>query len=534
MKNKPVPDILLYALGVVVLLGSVMFRLRLLHVPIDRDEGEFAYAGWRILHGGVPYLDFYNMKMPGIYAAYAFLFLIFGPTVPAIRLGLVLVNVANTFFVYKLGRKWGDMRTGMYAAICYLVFSLQVELQGTCSHAEHFAMLFVLAGFVMYYRAMEKKSLLNYFWCGLLLGIAFLMKQPAFSFSVLAALMLLMEAIRNQTGRKFFLKALLSMLSGMLFPLALTSVLLTAAGAGHNFILFAFRYAKEYISYLSWSDGWNTCLVVLGRAIKPNLLLWALVPFSLLLLLFRGTRQKTIQALAFLIIAFVAAGAGFYFRPHYFQFILPAVAILAGSVLGVVSAQLQPGNKIRGWLQSLPVLFIAVAIVFFCISERSLFSIRKDEDFIRKIYGLDFFNATKKAADFIAENSAPGAKVAIFGAEPEIWFYAKRLAASGYLYVYPLLENQKFALDMRSQFYDEILKSKPDILVYTSNMGTWYASETIHDEMYQWYKAYRDSSFRQIGMIDMLLGGPANYYWTEKTGIPVNEENYIEIYKRKE
>jgi hypothetical protein len=534
MNSKSINAWGLYLFGAAILLGTVLFRLRLLHMPIDRDEGEFAYAGWRMLNGGVPYLDYYNMKMPGIYGAYALLFFIFGYTIEAIRLGLILVNLANAFFVFRLASGWGSRRMGIVAAICYLVFAVQVELQGTCSHAEAFAMVFALPGMICFFRAQEKKSMPVLFSSGLLFGLAFLVKQPALSFAVMAGLLLLVECIKRKQGWHYFVKSSLSLLSGAILPLLVTAVLLASVGAGRNFKLFAFDYAQEYISYLTLQDGWHNCVTTLSKAIMPNAILWTLVAVSFPLLIFVSRRKAAMEQTAFFIFSFIAVAAGYYFRPHYFQFLLPAAAILAASAISAWENYSEKKYPQQGWPQFISVLFLAVAIALFVSRERTLFSIRSEEDFVRHIYGLDFFNATKKAGEYIAAHSEPGVKVAILGAEPEIWFYAKRQAASGYMYVYPLLENHRFASDMRIQFYEEVRNSRPEILVYTSNEGTWYASPAVHAEMMEWYTRYRDSSFKRIALIDMPYNGSTVYHWTEDTAVrPGNAENYIEIYRRK-
>src|SRR5262249_11934970 len=61
-----------------VLLFIVAVRIRLLPVLLERDEGEFAYAGQLILEGIPPYQLAYNVKLPGIYAAYAVVMAVFG------------------------------------------------------------------------------------------------------------------------------------------------------------------------------------------------------------------------------------------------------------------------------------------------------------------------------------------------------------------------------------------------------------------------------------------------------------------------
>lgn len=43
----------------------IFIRLRLLDLPLESDEGEYAYAGQLILNGIPPYKEIYSMKFPG-------------------------------------------------------------------------------------------------------------------------------------------------------------------------------------------------------------------------------------------------------------------------------------------------------------------------------------------------------------------------------------------------------------------------------------------------------------------------------------
>src|SRR5881409_4340082 len=82
-------------LAVIVFGLVIAIRIRLLGVPLERDEGEYAYAGQLILQGVPPYTLAYNMKFPGTFAAYAAIMSIFGQTIAGIHLGLLLVNTAT-------------------------------------------------------------------------------------------------------------------------------------------------------------------------------------------------------------------------------------------------------------------------------------------------------------------------------------------------------------------------------------------------------------------------------------------------------
>ena len=54
-----------WCLLAVIVFGLVLaIRIRLLGIPLERDEGEYAYAGQLMLQGIPPYKLAYNMKFP--------------------------------------------------------------------------------------------------------------------------------------------------------------------------------------------------------------------------------------------------------------------------------------------------------------------------------------------------------------------------------------------------------------------------------------------------------------------------------------
>src|SRR5262249_56042265 len=72
-----------------VVLAAGVIRLRLIDVPLDRDEGEYAYFGQLLLDAIPPYAGAYNLKLPGIYDAYALVLGVFVQTTAGIRAGLI-------------------------------------------------------------------------------------------------------------------------------------------------------------------------------------------------------------------------------------------------------------------------------------------------------------------------------------------------------------------------------------------------------------------------------------------------------------
>ncbi|MHC4424424.1 MAG: hypothetical protein ACYSWR_07145, partial [Planctomycetota bacterium] len=74
-------------LAVVLLTAAIRIRLR--EVPLERDEGEYAYGGQLILQGLPSDAPLYNIK-PGIYIAYALIQAVFGQTHRGIHIGLLV------------------------------------------------------------------------------------------------------------------------------------------------------------------------------------------------------------------------------------------------------------------------------------------------------------------------------------------------------------------------------------------------------------------------------------------------------------
>jgi 4-amino-4-deoxy-L-arabinose transferase-like glycosyltransferase len=105
-----------WPLATIVFCVVIAIRIRLFGIPLERDEGEYAYAGQLILQGIPPYKLVYNMKYPGTYIAYALIMWIFGQTIHAIYLGLLLVNAAIIALIFLVGRRLVDTMTGITAA----------------------------------------------------------------------------------------------------------------------------------------------------------------------------------------------------------------------------------------------------------------------------------------------------------------------------------------------------------------------------------------------------------------------------------
>src|ERR1035441_2277990 len=105
-----------YGLLLLIILFFALIRFQLRESPLERDEGEYAYAGQVMLQGIPPYQLASSRKLPGIFPAYSVILAVFGQTPGAIHLALLFVNAATTFLVFLLARSLFGPLAGLVAA----------------------------------------------------------------------------------------------------------------------------------------------------------------------------------------------------------------------------------------------------------------------------------------------------------------------------------------------------------------------------------------------------------------------------------
>src|SRR5262245_52162994 len=195
LTNAPFARKILSRYGAWILVGlTILFaltvRVRLRDMPLERDEGEYAYAGQLILQGIPPYQLAYNMKLPGTYAAYAVIMAVFGETPAGVHVGLIVVNSASIFLLFLMVRRLFDPLAGVIAGASFALFTIRPLVLGLAAHATHFVTLFALLAIWTLFLALGSNRLLLYFASGLSFGLAFLMKQPGIFFGVFGGLYL--------------------------------------------------------------------------------------------------------------------------------------------------------------------------------------------------------------------------------------------------------------------------------------------------------------------------------------------------------
>src|SRR5690349_9216061 len=101
----------------VVLAVACLLRCGLADIPLDRDEGEYAYIGQRWLLGEVPYKGSFDQKPPGAFLCYALFQLLLGTSPAALHWGAQLYTLGTLAVVFLLGRALFGAAAGFVAAL---------------------------------------------------------------------------------------------------------------------------------------------------------------------------------------------------------------------------------------------------------------------------------------------------------------------------------------------------------------------------------------------------------------------------------
>ncbi|MGH7981220.1 MAG: ArnT family glycosyltransferase, partial [Limisphaerales bacterium] len=237
-------------IGLILALGlNVAIRWHLRAMPLERDEGEYAYAGQLILQGILPYKLAFNMKFPGVYFMYAFLMAIFGQSTAGIHIGIFVVTSVTAVLIFLIGRELLADSGALIAAIIYICLAALPKAAGLAGHATHFVSLFVCAG--VWALLMGRKGKPNPWWfvSGLAFGLAILMKQHAVFFPFFILVWFLWNCFRKEAAQKVIFSAIL-FCAGCVAPFLASAITFARAGLWHAFIFWTFDYARQYVSML--------------------------------------------------------------------------------------------------------------------------------------------------------------------------------------------------------------------------------------------------------------------------------------------
>lgn len=521
-----------------VLIFVAVIRYRLLDFPLERDEGEYAYMGQLLLQGIPPYKLAYNMKLPGTYGMYALIMGIFGETTRGIHIGFLFLNLSTILILFLFVKKLCNSFVGLMTAAAYGVYSLNPDVLGFAAHATHFVLFFSLFGIYLLLIASESKRSFLYFASGILFGLGFLMKQQAIYLILFSGFYFLYDSYEEKNNGKFnyrdFLIRGILLVFGTLLPFLLTIGILFYAGVISSFWYWTFLYASKYAGMSSLFDGIKFFLAAFIYLSAGYKTLWILIGLGLVLqLTIQFTKSRKIFLFLLFLFSFLTTTPGFVFRGHYFITFFPFAFIYFGISMEFIRILLLRKFNIRLTTILVCILFV---LVFRFKTHKEYYFKENPIKLSRSIYGANPFIEAIPISEFIKNNTKEDERIIVLGSEPEIYFYSNRKSATGFIYMYPLMEIHPYSREMQMNLVKDMETNTYSYLIYVNKnlKFTWGILDNSEKYLLDWFEKNKSENYELVGIAEILSQDETVYKWgVEAKEYKPKGDYYIEILKKK-
>lgn len=507
MKNKitinNASSLLFYFCIAIAGIFLLFVKIRFLQIPLERDEGEYAYIAQLILNGHSPW-EVFSYKIPGVAFIYSSFMFLFGQNIIAIKLSLLVFNLGTCVFLFLIVKKVLGNFHAASAILFFSIFITSASMLCFAAHATHYASFFVTGALYFYIKAAENLEYKFFVFSGLFFGSAILMKQHSLFFiPVIFFIPSLLTQKRHPTYVFKYFRQHLLWFSGILFPLILTG---TLAWMKDDFLIFCkwtFVYSSDYVSSNGFHWGWINLKLNFLPVFKELNILCILALLGLPYLFFNRkiSIYQKLFLLAFLLLSLISITPGLYFRNHYFILLLPAVSIFIAMSIDfidrVFKVKFSPTS-----LNHFKYLFFILIFGFILFQNRNYLFIEPVNQICRKYYPRNPFVESVPIADYIKKNTLKGDKVAILGSEPQIFFYADRESATSFIYAYHLVSGKKYDIQFQQQAIEEIEEAKPKYFILVNSPYSWLLQPEAPLDIFNWINYYLSRNYTLAGLVD--------------------------------
>jgi hypothetical protein len=490
------------SVAVIVFLTAVV-RAPLLDIPFERDEGEYAYIAWRLGYHELPYRDWIDQKPPGIFWVYRLaLNLPLNPIRSVHFMGL-LFSAASACALFFLARRFMSRPWSAVAAALFAILSADPLVQGTAANTELFMLLPLILSQLAFLSATSNDRHRTLFMTlsGTLTGIAVAFKQvAAVNWFFLLALYPLFVAGEKRRRNTLSFAGWSAAGAGVVW--GLIAIYFSLRQGLGDLVNNVFTHNLEYINAIPWPARLTFCAQTLATLSQTQALVWLLSAAGFIALYLTGRVRLLLFLAGWLVTSLVGMSASGYFFPHYFQQTLPVLSVLA--TLGAEAlSKAHFWKRVPAWgrgaiagamLVVLPVVVIYPFIFTYTPAES-----------VRKIYPGNYFAEMPDLAGRIARMTASDDRVFIFGAEAELLFYAQRVSATRYIFLFPLYGPYRDAREKQIAATKEISLNRPAAAVYLPNDLLFLSgSEQFFT---QWSHSYLRENFHVVEYLTLNQAG---------------------------
>jgi 4-amino-4-deoxy-L-arabinose transferase-like glycosyltransferase len=485
-----------------VLALTFLLHLLVIAEPFGRDQGIFAYIGQALLRGDVPYRDAWDHKTPGIYAAYALAFTLFGQAMPSVHLLEAIALTVAALFVFLIGRRLRGDAGGLWGALLYGSGATLLFEWWDRGQAEIYMGLTGALAVYAIVRASEFRTLQEFgtqktLWlllCGVFCGLTVYFKPTGAT--LLAALALAVVLLRWSTGVRSVLKALLALAAGA----ALSFLPLFVYFAAHGALDDLYQTIIVFNAYHTRIGG-NPTLAgsitgTLDFLVSMNLLAPLAVVGAWLAVRAVADERRLAAGLpaagVVLVLWLLGTAAGIWTQGKFFSYhwspVLPPLALLAGWGVAGLLDELRQNRSALGQRLGAVVCIAVLAVYGVALARDHAPKWTRDAryllgqtssqqylaNFAHNIQGRDIYSfpQTLDTARYVQARTDPDDTVLVWGFQSLVNFLADRRAPTRYIFTYPLTFDRPetaFRVQARRTFLNDLKLNPPVYIVLVTN-----------------------------------------------------------------
>lgn len=406
-----------------------LFRWPYINLPLERDEGAYAYEGWIWITGrGLPYRDIYEMKPPLLNLVYGIAIGLGGNTLAAIRIFAAVYTAAVVVMFALIVRKWwGDQV--MWAAGIMMALLMNSFWWGTVQFNAESLILLPLLGAVWFMSKSFEDGKPRGWQAGLCLGLGIWIKQVG----IYPAIIWGMYYWWRGKSRKLFWQLIL----GGVLPAVVFGAYFWYWGAlgdlWENIVVFAARstadgFNPQYLCQAaSWSGGCLTEWLIRMPYFSGTLFGLGIAGFAAAAK--KRGRPWEMGVMWVATMWLVIKGAGWKDWNHYYLLLIP------GLLWGAIYLE-KAAEKYSKWL----MYFLAGLLVLGTVGLEWSFIAQGTRVVLAAEYGTEnerLFIEAVKVAEWVKNNVDAKDKLIVWNDEAEVYFYAGKISGSKWLYYYP-------------------------------------------------------------------------------------------------
>ncbi len=497
-----------------------------IQLPLDRDEGTYLYMGYSFIHGYVPYVDFYEIKPPGIFLVYGLFHLLFGWTTETLHSGVFFIQLATACFIYKIIHQLAaSSNTALTACAAYFLISVFPNFQGFAILSEHFFIFFIVLSLFFLTQSLLNRQIQNIFFAGLSLGFAAMIRQHAIFFILPFLYFLLVVSDKNKTSK---LLPLLYFIGG--------NVLVIVSLIGYVFIRGGFEEmvtwvienpSKNYISQVSWQEGKQYFYNYLNNHFLirhwPVVLLFIIGLINLFINMISNSKKKeAILTLLFFISSMACIFPGFKFYGHYWLMMMPAFGMISG--YACVSSR----NKAMLMANSALILFMVSAQLY--VNADLYFKIKGDEIY-KRLYDSNPNYPLNKITGYLNKRLKKNEEIFVFGSEPQVYYQTSKISKTPHVYIGFVHTPGPASLQMQQEVIDFLENEKPEYLVHIQNPISINMKENSEQNLYNWIFSFENRYYTPVALAETDNELNTTYLYDKEAMKKPETTNYIVVYK---